>query len=247
MSIFLIYAFLFSVGSFVGWVIEVFFRHWFSSSNPEHRWVNPGFCIGPYLPLYGFGLCILYFMSEAVNIFQLDETSEWLIALVLVAVMLTVLEYTAGIFLIKVANVRLWDYSKMRGNINGLVCPLFTVFWTLLGMFYYSFIHSQILDAVAWLASNLAFSFVIGVFYGVFTIDVCYSVNFVAKVKTFADENGLIVKYEELKQASYERKLERQEKVKFFFNLPPLTALRETLEHYRATLEEKLQEGTQQN
>lgn len=240
MIIFLIYAFLFSVGSVIGWVIEVFFRHWFSSSNPEHRWVNPGFCIGPYLPLYGFGLCILYFMAEVIKRHDMNRAIEWLLALFLIAVLLTALEYAAGIFLIKVANVRLWDYSKMPGNINGLVCPLFTTFWVLLGMLYYIAIHSHILGAVAWLASNLAFSFVIGVFYGVFSIDVGYSVNFVSKVKTFADENGLVVKYEELKHAAYERRMERKEKMKFFFNLPPVNALHDTLEQYRSNIEEKL-------
>lgn len=59
MNIFLIYAFLFYIGSGLGWVLELFFRHWFLRSNPEHRWVNPGFCVGPYVPLYGFGLCIV--------------------------------------------------------------------------------------------------------------------------------------------------------------------------------------------
>ena len=47
MSLFLTLADLFFIGSVFGWVLELFFRHWFSSSNPEHRWINPGFCVGP--------------------------------------------------------------------------------------------------------------------------------------------------------------------------------------------------------
>jgi len=34
-----------------GWVLELLFRRFFSGTNPEHRWINPGFCVGPYLPL----------------------------------------------------------------------------------------------------------------------------------------------------------------------------------------------------
>lgn len=240
MNIFLIYAFLFSMGSMLGWVIELLYRHKFSASNPEHRWINPGFCVGPYLPLYGFGLCILYFMAMIIGKFEMNRAVEWVLAIILIAVLLTALEYAAGIFLIKAANVRLWDYSHLWGNVNGLICPLFTFFWTLMGVFYYFAIHPYILDAVAWLASNLAFSFVIGVFYGVFTIDVCYSINFVSKVKAFADENDIIVKYEELKNAAYERRQERREKVKFFFNLPPVNAIHESLEQYRKMLEESI-------
>ena len=63
MNFILTLAYLFFVGSISGWVLELFFRKWFSSSNPEHKWINPGFCTGPYLPIYGFGLCALYLLA----------------------------------------------------------------------------------------------------------------------------------------------------------------------------------------
>ncbi len=242
MSTALIYAFLFFIGSLLGWCIELLFRHWFSISNPEHRWVNPGFCIGPYLPLYGFGLCILYFMSSLIQNSEMTGWKEYLIALILIAIEMTVLEYIAGIFLLKVADVRLWDYSQQWGNINGLVCPLFTVFWTVLGVAYYILVHPYILNALAWLSQNLAFSFFIGVFYGVFAIDVAVSINFVAKVKKFADENGIVVKYEELKEQHLARKAARQEKLQLFKSLPPRAILNEALEAYKSKME-SVEEG----
>ena len=63
MNLALTLADLFFIGSTLGWVLELFFRHWFSAANPEHKWINPGFCVGPYVPLYGFGLCILYLLA----------------------------------------------------------------------------------------------------------------------------------------------------------------------------------------
>ena len=51
MSLFLTLADLFFIGSVFGWVLELLFRKFFSGTNPEHRWINPGFCVGPYLPL----------------------------------------------------------------------------------------------------------------------------------------------------------------------------------------------------
>lgn len=62
MNLFLSLAYLFFIGSVLGWILELFFRKYFSGSNPEHKWINPGFCTGPYVPLYGFGLCILYLL-----------------------------------------------------------------------------------------------------------------------------------------------------------------------------------------
>ena len=238
MNIFLIYAFLFFMGSLLGWGLELIFRHWFSKANPEHRWINPGFCVGPYVPLYGFGLCILYFMATMIDRSNISGLAEHALALVLIAVELTLLEYIAGIFLLKVANVRLWDYSMLWGNINGLICPLFTFFWTVLGVMYYYLIHPHILEALAWLASNLAFSFFIGVFYGVFSIDVAYSINLVTRIRKFADEKEIVVKYEEFKRITYEKRQERKDKIRFFMSLPRGERLNEMLEHYRQRMEE---------
>ncbi len=70
MSLFLTIAFLFFIGSMAGWVIEVVFRRFFSSANPERKWINPGFLSGPYLPLYGFSLCVLFLLSLLNNIYQ---------------------------------------------------------------------------------------------------------------------------------------------------------------------------------
>ena len=64
MSIFLTLAFLFFVGSVAGWGLEVLFRRFISAANPERKWINPGFCTGPYLPIYGCGLCVLYLIAS---------------------------------------------------------------------------------------------------------------------------------------------------------------------------------------
>lgn len=64
MNIFLTLAFLFFIGATLGWVLELLFRRFFSSANPERKWINPGFCVGPYLPLYGCGLCFLYLIAS---------------------------------------------------------------------------------------------------------------------------------------------------------------------------------------
>ena len=238
MNIFLIYAFLFFIGSLFGWGLELVFRHWFSKANPEHRWINPGFCVGPYVPLYGFGLCILYFMASMIEHLDITGIAQHALALVLIAAELTLLEYMAGIFLLRVANVRLWDYSMMWGNVNGLICPLFTLFWTLLGVMYYYLIHPHILEALAWLASNLAFSFFIGVFFGVFSIDVAYSINLVTRIKEFADEKEIVVRYEEFKRITYEKRKEQEDKIRFFMSLPRRERMNEMLEHYRQRMEE---------
>ena len=51
---------LFVIGSLLGWVIELLFRRFVS----QKKWMNPGFLTGPYLPIYGFGVLLLYGVSN---------------------------------------------------------------------------------------------------------------------------------------------------------------------------------------
>ena len=47
MNTFLKLAFLFYIGSSLGWVLELLFRRFISGNNPERKWINPGFMGGP--------------------------------------------------------------------------------------------------------------------------------------------------------------------------------------------------------
>lgn len=200
MSMFLILAYLFFIGSLFGWVLELLFRHYVSRSNPDRRWINPGFCVGPYIPLYGFGLCILYLLATLGERTGLTNSilSRGIMFLVMAA-SLTAIEYLAGILCLKWLKLRLWDYSDEWANLQGLICPKFSTYWGILSAIYYFFIHPRILHALEWLSENLAFSFIIGFFFGVFVVDVVYSANLVSRMKQFAEENQVVIKYENLK------------------------------------------------
>ena len=190
----LVILFLFFIGCIMGWCIEVIFRKFFSKSNPSHKWINPGFLIGPYLPLYGSGLVILYLLS-LIHIDAVDShpVLQKILIILIMTIAMTVVEYIVGRIFIIGMNIKLWDYSDEWGNIQGIICPLFSFFWGLIAALYYFFLHPHILNAVYWLADHLTFSFFIGFFYGVFVIDCVVSFNLMNKVKKFAKENDLIV------------------------------------------------------
>ena len=132
MNNFLILAFLFFIGCTAGWVLELFYRR-FAPTNKSHKWINPGFLNGPYLPLYGFGLCIMFILSECEGYLHISDTalSKTVTVLIMGAAM-TLIEYIAGLIFIKGMHVKLWDYSKRWGTIDGIICPLFSLFWTVL-------------------------------------------------------------------------------------------------------------------
>ena len=241
MSLLLTLAFLFFIGYVLGWVLELLFRN--LTQHPE-KLVNPGFCAGPYLPIYGFGLCALYLLASLEK-FSLIHNPFWnkMLLFFAMAVGMTLIEYVAGVFCLKFLKVRLWDYSGLWGNVQGIICPLFSFFWAVLGAMYYFLIHPYILEGLLWLSNNLAFSFLIGMFYGVFSIDVIHSAQLVVKLKKYAEDNDVIVRYEALKAHIRQRREERALKYHFFrpfrTELPLTQHLRDMQETWESRIRRK--------
>lgn len=234
------------MGSVLGWCMELIFRRFFSSANPERKWINPGFCVGPYVPLYGFGLCLLYLIASAES-YNWIANPVWnrLVLFAFMALCMTVIEYIAGFVSLKFMHVRLWDYSEQWGNFQGIICPKFSAAWALLGAAYYFLVHPHILNALRWLSENLAFSFFVGLFFGVFLIDVVYSARLVSKIRTFAKENDIVVRYEHLKSQIRSTLDESARRSYFLFAFRSEQPLREHLEQYRVRLldlQEKLED-----
>ena len=98
-QVFLIVLYLFFFGGVGGWVLELFFRRFFSGANPERKWLNPGFLFGPCLPLYGFGTVLLFILSELDHtLFGSFSGTFWYypVMFVVMALAMTLLEYIVG-------------------------------------------------------------------------------------------------------------------------------------------------------
>ena len=238
MNLFLKLAYLFFIGSVLGWVLELFYRRFISGANPERKWINPGFCVGPYVPLYGSGLCILYLLASFGDAHGTGTAGGKVLLIAGMALSMTAIEYIAGLMSLKLMHIRLWDYSSQWGNIQGLICPQFSLIWAAASVGYYFLVHPHILDALKWLSENLAFSFVIGYFFGVFTIDVVYSAHLLTRIRQFAKENEVDIKVERLKSLIRSRQDERREKANFLFAFRSSHSLAEHLREAQEAWEE---------
>lgn len=218
MEFFLVLTFLFFIGSLIGWSLEVFWRRFFSKNNPDRKWINPGFLTGPYLPLYGLSLCVLFTLSFINVSFVKEIFIQKVLLFVLMAMCITLMEYVAGIIFIKGMKIKLWDYSNCWGNIKGIICPQYSFYWIILSAVYYFFIHPQVLEWLYWFTNHLAFCLVIGFFYGVFTMDACYTFKLSAKIREFAEERQIEVRYENLKALIQKKNEELKEKRHFLFS-----------------------------
>lgn len=220
-STLLVLAFLFFIGSLLGWLIEVIFRRFFSANNPNRKWINPGFLIGPYIPLYGFSLMTLFVFSWIPVGFIHNLLLQKLVLFVLMALAVTLMEYWAGIIFIKGMNIKLWDYSNEWGNIKGIICPKFSLYWMVLSAIYYFIIHPRVIESLYWLATHLTFSFFIGFFYGVFIIDFAYSLQVLVKIRRFARENQIELRIEEFKDYMIRKHETLKLRVSFMIPIKP--------------------------
>lgn len=199
--IFIVIAFVFMVFSFLGWILELFYRRFCS----QKKWVNPGFLRGPYLPIYGIGVVLLTAFIFIMTIFENVFFSKIIFHLVIIigiGILMTIIELIAGLIFIKKMNIRLWDYSDCKFNFQGIICLKFSIYWTILGAIFYLLLFNPIVNLIIsfitldWIMIAV---FLMGIFYGIFIIDLINSLNILNKIKAFAKENGIILKIEKFK------------------------------------------------
>ena len=122
MEKFSLYFILFLIYSFIGWCIEVV-----NSLIIEKKFINRGFMLGPYCPIYG--------ISSIIMIFYLNQYKNNIITVFLLAVVVcSIMEYIVSYFMEKLFNARWWDYSTRKFNINGRVCLINAFLFGLLGV-----------------------------------------------------------------------------------------------------------------
>ena len=107
-------ALVFVIAGISGWVYEELF---YRLNDGYFSWRGHG--MGPWLPIYAFGMVILLFATAPV------KDSGWKVVL-LCALISGAFEYLVGWALYRFyGGLRLWDYNVERwnwGNIGGFVC-----------------------------------------------------------------------------------------------------------------------------
>ena len=117
------YILLFFIYAIGGWLMEVICK-----LIQKGKFINRGFLIGPYCPIYGYGAILITLLLQK----YIDDP----IALFVMGVVIcSILEYLTSYFMEKRFHARWWDYSKYPFNINGRICLRTMIPFGLLGMF----------------------------------------------------------------------------------------------------------------
>ena len=164
---------LFYCYAFFGWIIEVFFEFFKSK-----KFVNRGFLIGPYCPIYGVGglIATLTLTQHKDNIIILFVMSMFLFA---------ILEYFTSYLMEKLFKARWWDYSNYRFNIDGRICLETLVPFGLLGCFAI-YIVNPCFKYLFNLANPLVLKTIVLILSLIFILDLILSLKIISSFKNTA-------------------------------------------------------------
>lgn len=172
-----LYFLLFLIYSFMGWCMEVCV-----SLVTRKKFINRGFLIGPYCPIYGWGailitLLLSYFTDKPILLFFM-------------AILICgTLEYLTSFFMEKIYHLRWWDYSNKKFNINGRVCLDTIIPFGILGTTIMYVTNPFFLDKLNMIPNN-TLNIIFYILFAIFTIDgIISSTTILGIRKTTTDVN----------------------------------------------------------
>lgn len=171
------YFLLFLIYSFLGWSIEVI-----AVGISKKKFINRGFLIGPYCPIYG--------LSAIIMVFYLNRYKDDILTVFLLAVIVcSFVEYIVSYIMEKLFNARWWDYSNKKFNINGRVCLTNAFAFGILGLLLIYIVNpllSDLLDKM----SNKPLIIISTTLLTIFVIDFIVSMKISYKLKNTIKKLG---------------------------------------------------------
>ena len=165
------YFLLFMVYAVAGWIMEVTCK-----SIEAKKFINRGFMIGPYCPIYGWGAIFITILLHRY-------TDDWIVLFFMSVITCGILEYLTSYVMEKLFHARWWDYSRRKYNINGRVCLETLIPFGILGLAVMYVTNPLILAGFAKVSEH-TLNIVAIVLFIVFSIDGLVSLVVVSNVRS---------------------------------------------------------------
>ncbi len=161
---------LFFSYSILGWFMEGIVKY-----IDYKRFINRGFLIGPYCPIYGFGMIFIILLLQ-------NYTNHPLVFFLLVIFICSMVEYTTSYLMEKIFKARWWDYSEEKFNINGRICLTTMIPFGILGTFIMYIVNPFLVKIYSSFSFKLA-TFLCLFLLIIFLIDNIISLSALLKVR----------------------------------------------------------------
>jgi len=197
--------------SFIGWVMETTF-----ASIRNMRFINRGFLIGPFTPIYGFGAVLIIQCSNWISGMFEDHFTSLLITVIFSTLLVTVLELITGLLLESVFDTKWWDYSSNAFNFKGYICLKYSLLWGILAFLLIQAVHPVILQVIKLIpvSSKVRIAVLSGLY---FLLDTTKSI-----IDTL-DLRKAIIYYSDLSVSKYKEKIIKYKRI--FLAFPRLLML----------------------
>lgn len=170
-----LYFILFIIYAMIGWCIEII-----NGLIQTKKFVNRGFLIGPYCPIYGVGgFLITLLLSKYYD----DPIVLFFMGIILCGV----LEYLTSYIMEKNFKARWWDYSKRKFNINGRVCLETIIPFGILGCFVIYVSNPFFINLINKMGSK-AINIVALILLAIFITDFIISYFVISRLRKTAEE-----------------------------------------------------------
>ena len=164
------YFLLLFIYSILGWIMETIY-----TSIQARNFIDRGFLIGPYCPIYGWGAL---FMLLYLNQYKSNVLTVFLLG----AIICSILEYLTSYVMEVLFKTRWWDYSNRKFNLNGRVCGLNTILFGICGIAVI-YIIQPLLEYSLGLLSDKIIIIISVICFVIFLTDIIISLNVINKFK----------------------------------------------------------------
>lgn len=166
-----IYFLLFFSYAVIGWIVEVITKLF-----ELKKFINRGFLIGPYCPIYGCGGLLITLLLQGYE-------DRPLLLLFFSLIICSVLEYSTSFIMEKLFNARWWDYSDTSLNINGRICVDTMAAFGVLGMVMIYAVNPVLFKAFNAIPDN-TLTIITIVLAIIFVLDIVLSTNILCLISS---------------------------------------------------------------
>lgn len=171
--------FYFFLYAFGGWCLEVAY-----AAYAHKKFVNRGFLLGPYCPMYGVGCVLLLWILTPFH-------DKYILLFILGTTLTSSLEYITGYSLEKIFKTKWWDYSMDSFNLHGRISLFYSLVWGVLSVLLIKFLHPFIESfSQPFISSSLGVTVMI-------VILIVITIDFITTIKSLINFNNLINQLQE--------------------------------------------------
>ena len=165
-----IYFLLFMIYAVIGWCLEVTCK-----LIQYKRFINRGFLIGPYCPIYGYGAILITVLLQ-------KYTADPWVLFVMAILICGTLEYLTSLFMEKIFKARWWYYIQRKFNLNVRICLGTIIQFGILGLFIMYASNPFLLEKLEQIP-EVWLNWIAGITFGIYIVDNIVSTVVIRYVK----------------------------------------------------------------